>query len=244
MEGIKMTQEKSTRTILKSETNEANLKLLMSYMQQQKVEKVKKYKVLNQYIKKGQILFVGSSLMDFFPINEMQQSLDKRYTIYNRGIAGYITTELLTSMEECIFELEPSTLFINIGTNDISSIGSPYKKETLIENYDNILTQISEKLPECKVYIMAYYPCNAKANFPNVDPSTKEIMFKTRTNASILEANVEMKKLAKKHNYEFINVNKGLMDEEGNLKEEYAIDGVHMWANGYSVVLENMKKYL
>ena len=55
---------------------------------------------------------------------------------------------------------------------------------------------------------------------------------------------IEIEKLAKKHNYEFINVNQGLMDEEGNLKEEYAIDGIHMWANGYSVVLENMKKYL
>ncbi len=34
------------------------------------------------------------------------------------------------------------------------------------------------------------------------------------------------------------------MDSEGNLKEEYAIDGIHMFANGYRVVLNNLKKYL
>ncbi|ALU37026.1 hypothetical protein CLCOS_31670 [Clostridium coskatii] len=34
------------------------------------------------------------------------------------------------------------------------------------------------------------------------------------------------------------------MDEEGNLKEEFSIEGIHMWPNGYSVILENMKKYL
>jgi len=28
------------------------------------------------------------------------------------------------------------------------------------------------------------------------------------------------------------------------LKAEYTIEGIHMYANGYRVVLENMKKYL
>jgi len=239
-----MTQEKSTGIIQETQSSKMNLNSLLAYAQQQKAEKKKKYKILNQYVKKGQILFVGSSLMDFFPINEMQQTLDKSYTIYNRGIAGCVTTELLASMEECIFELEPSKIFINIGTNDIGSTACPYKKEALIENYDNVLTQISERLPDCKVYVMAYYPCNAKANFLGVDSAFKKMMFATRTNEAILEANVELEKLAKKHHYKFINVNQGLTDEEGNLKEEYAIDGAHMWANGYAVVLENMKKYL
>lgn len=211
-------------------------------MDKEKREKVKKYKILNQYAKKGQILFVGSSLMEFFPINELQQTLEKRYTIYNRGISAFVTTELLAVMEECIFELEPSKVFINIGTNDISS--PDYKKEKLIENYDKILTQIEERLPNCKVYVMAYYPVNAKADFPGVDKESKKMMFKTRTNSAILEANEAVSELAKKHNYEFINANDGLMDEEGNLKEEFAIEGLHMWPNAYSIVLNNLKKFL
>lgn len=157
--------------------------------------------------------------MENFPINELQQTLDKSYCIYNRGVDGFTTTELLTSMEECIFELEPAKVFINIGTNDIGSPG--YKKEDLLANYDTILTQIGEKLPDCKVYVMAYYPVNAKAVFPSIDESTKEDMFKTRTNQAILDANESIQELAKKHQYEFINVNEGLIDSEGNLKEEY-----------------------
>jgi lysophospholipase L1-like esterase len=214
----------------------------MTQEEVQNSEKVKNYKLLNKYAKKGKIVFVGSSLMELFPINEMQQTLEKHSIIYNRGICGYVTTELLFCLEECIFELEPSKIFINIGTNDISSLD--YKKEALIANYDNILTQINERLPDCKVYVMAYYPINAKADFPGVDQVHKKEKFASRNNPTLLEANVAIEELAKKHNYEFINVNEGLMDEEGNLKEEYTIEGLHMWANAYSVVLENIKKYL
>lgn len=239
-----MAQENNIEIMKKPETKELMGMFFRNFMKKEKAEKLRKYKILNQYAKKGQILFVGSSLMEFFPINELQQILEKQYIIYNRGIGGYVTTELLDSMEECIFELEPSKIFINIGTNDIGSMEVEYTKEKLLENYNEVLTQIGERLPKCKVYVMAYYPCNPKADFEGIDKGMKEMFFKTRNNASILEANAGVEELAKKHGYEFINVNEGLMDEEGNLKEEYAIDGVHMFANGYSVILNNLKKYL
>ncbi|WP_243124416.1 GDSL-type esterase/lipase family protein [Clostridium sp. AWRP] len=234
--------EKTMEILRKPDMKGVREAILYKYIQRQKRNKLKSYKILNQSVKKGQILFVGSSLMEFFPINEMQQTLEKDCIIYNRGIAGFVTTELLASMNECIFELEPSKIFINIGTNDMNT--PDYKKESLIENYDKILTQISEKLPNCKVYLMAYYPLNAKADFPGLDEEFKKSRFKTRTNTVIVEANKDVEKLAKKHNYKFINVNDGLMDEEGNLKEEFSIEGIHMWPNAYSVILENMKKYL
>ncbi|WP_238650386.1 GDSL-type esterase/lipase family protein [Paenibacillus piscarius] len=213
-------------------------------MQREKEDKVRKYKVLNAYVRKGQTVMAGSSLMEFFPINELQQTLERQTIIYNRGIAGYVTRELLGAMEECIFELEPAKLFINIGTNDISSADGEYELEKLLANYNEILTEIGNRLPECKVYVMAYYPVNAKADFPGMDQAAKDSYFRTRTNVSLLEANRAVEQLALKHGYAFINVNDGLTDAEGNLKEEYTMDGVHMYGNGYSVVLDNLKAYL
>lgn len=213
-------------------------------MQREKEDKVRKYKVLNAYARKGQTVMAGSSLMEFFPVNELQQTLERQTIIYNRGIAGYVTRELLGAMKECIFELEPAKLFINIGTNDISSADGEYELEKLLANYNEILTQIGARLPECKVYVMAYYPVNAKADFPGMDQAAKDSYFRTRTNASLLEANRAVEQLAGKHGYEFINVNAGLTDAEGNLKEEFTMDGVHMYGSGYSVVLHNLKGYL
>lgn len=177
-------------------------------------------------------------------MNELQQTLDKQTVIYNRGIAGYVTRELLEALEVCVLELAPSKLFINIGTNDISSADGEYELEKLLANYNEILTRIGARLPECKVYVMAYYPVNAKADFPGMDEEMRENYFRTRTNAALLEANRAVEELAMKHGYEFINVNEGLMDAEGNLKEAYTMDGVHMYANGYAVVLNNLKGYL
>lgn len=94
------------------------------------------------------------------------------------------------------------------------------------------------------MYVMAYYPVNAKADFPGMDEEMRENYFRTRTNAALLEANRAVEELSLRHGYEFINVNEGLTDAEGNLKEEYTMDGVHMYANGYAVVLDNLKAYL
>lgn len=218
--------------------------IMNNNMRREKEEKVRKYKILNTYAKKGQTVLSGSSLMEYFPVNELQQTQEKQTIIYNRGIAGYVTSELLNSLEECIFELEPSKLFINIGTNDISSADGEYDPARLLANYNEILTRIGVRLPECKVYVMAYYPVNAQADFAGMDQAAKESYFRTRTNAALRGANAEVEKLAAQHGYEFINVNEGLMDPEGNLKEEYTMDGVHMYANGYAVVLHNLKEYL
>ncbi|MGZ7445488.1 GDSL-type esterase/lipase family protein [Paenibacillus sp. TH7-28] len=210
----------------------------------EKKEKLRKYKILNAFARKGETVLAGSSLMEFFPINELQQTLKGRYCIYNRGIAGYVTAELLEpqAMETCIFELEPSKLFINIGTNDISA--PEYRLERLIANYDEILTRIKTRLPDCQVYVMAYYPVNAEAEFPFVPKETMEEIFRRRTNAAIWEANLAVQQLAINHGYEYIDVNDGLTDAQGSLKAEFAVDGIHMLANGYAVVLRNLLKYL
>ena len=105
------------------------------------------------------------------------------------------------------------------------------------------MDQIHKRLPECEVYIMAYYPINRKADF-GLDEFQREAIFATRTNAKIIEANEAIEELAKKHEFNFINVNEGLTDAEGNLKQECSIEGMHLLPNAYSVIFQNMKKYL
>ena len=44
--------------------------------------------------------------------------------------------------------------------------------------------------------------------------------------------------------FRYIDVNRGLCDENEAQKEEFAIDGVHMYAGAYRIVFENLKPYL
>ena len=74
----------------------------------EKRDKLERYRHLNKYVKKGQILFTGSSLMEQFPVNEIAMTYGIDAVIYNRGIGGYTIPEMLDSMDEQIFALEPS----------------------------------------------------------------------------------------------------------------------------------------
>lgn len=213
------------------------LKRKISPEQQDRLER---YRILNQNIKKGEILFTGSSLMEQFPVNELLMTNGMSQVIYNRGIGGFTADDMLSCMEEMVFGTEPSRIFINIGTNDIA--GPDYKLETLLEKYETIIRRIQERLPEAEINMMAYYPVNETDKLP--EGEMRKTLFRTRTNENLNIANAAVEKLAEKMGCRFINVNQGLTDESGKLKKEYTIEGIHMYANGYQIVLENLKKYL
>ena len=210
------------------------------FAQREQQGKLERYRILNQNVKKGEILFTGSSLMEQFPINELLMTNGMDQVIYNRGIGGFTTTDMLQHMEEMVFGTEPSRIFINIGTNDI---GSPdYQLEALLERYEEIISRIQERLPQAEITMMAYYPVNETDKIP--EGEWGKTAFVTRTNENIAIANDAVEKLAAKMGCRFINVNEGLTDERGKLKKEFTIEGIHMYANGYQVVLNNLKKYL
>lgn len=204
----------------------------------EKQDKVERFRRLNQFIKPGQILFAGSSLMEQFPIYEFLQDFDLPLTIYNRGVGGYTTTELMEHMDACIYDLKPAHIFINIGTNDMNTLD--YTCEGLMENYRQILKGIREELPEAKLYLLAYYPVNPSAAN---DPVMQEVL-KIRTNARITEANKAVAALAEEFGAVFLDVNDGITDEKGDLKAEYTIEGMHMYATGYKPVFDALRPVL
>lgn len=206
----------------------------------EKIKTLKRYQILNEQAKKGEILFTGSSLMEQFPINEMLMTENIPVVAYNRGIGGFTTDDMLEHMEEMVFGTKPSVIFINIGTNDIGS--ENYSLEHLIENYECILKQIKERLRNVKVYLLAYYPVNDSSEVATQE-WVKNIL-KTRTNENIRSANQAVQMLAKKMECQYIDLNEGLTDEQGCLRKEFTIEGIHMYPNGYQIVLKNLLPYL
>lgn len=231
--------------------------------QAEKARKLKNFQYLNQYIKKGQILFTGSSLMEHFPVAELyaESDLSKNgLLVYNRGIGGYTTDEFLRDIDTMLLDLEPSRLFINIGTNDMNSTSAasdsnasadipsdaddePSWMPHLIQNYEKILQICQEKLPKTEIYMMAYYPINTRVISMMKAPFLKE-KFKTRTNEKVRQANAKIAQLAEQHGCHYIDVNDGLANNAGALKPEYTVEGVHIYPNGYRIVFENLKPYL
>ena len=199
---------------------------------QEKEDKLARFRHLNPYVRKGQIVFAGSSLMEQFPIYEFLLDFQLPYTIYNRGVGGFTTDEFYAALEDCVFALEPAHLFLNIGTNDLN--GPEYRLSRLLDNYEKILQAIRGRLPATRLYLMAYYPVNpAVATIPHMQE-----IFRHRTNARIREASEGVQALAARYGARFLDCNAGLTDGDGNLKAEYTIEGMHMYANGYKPVLD------
>ena len=199
--------------------------------------KVRNYQEKNKTIIPGQILFAGSSLMEMFPIEEMTQERNPEVTVYNRGIGGFQTKDLLEFMDVCILDLKPSRMFINIGTNDLSN--PDITLEEIMKNYDRILTITEENLPGIEIYLMAYYPVNYDAAAEEMKPCLR-----IRTNEKIARANEKVKELAMKHHQKYIDVNKNLKDAKGNLRREFTIEGMHIKEEGYRAIYDDVMKYV
>ncbi len=215
---------------------------MMERMKKEQETKVKNYKTLNALAKKGGILFTGSSLMEQFPVCEMAVSAGIDEPVYNRGIGGTTTDDFLREIDTVLLDLEPKKVFINIGTNDMTDrVYGDGWKDHLEANYEKILQIAKEKIPRAEVYCMAYYPVNH--HLPWAQEWSKG-MLKDRTLENIAEMNARVKALAEKYGYHYIDVNEGLTDENGEQKQEFAIDGMHMLAAAYEIVFRNLRPYL
>lgn len=211
-------------------------------MKEEQEKKIRNYRYLNKNVKKGQILFTGSSLMEQFPVCELSSACGLDRLVYNRGVGGYTTDDFLREIDTVLFDLEPSKVFLNIGTNDLRERedGTDWMTH-LLGNYEAILKLCRERLPQTEIYLMAYYPVNGEVS---VDNPQAGAMLKVRTNENIALVNERVSRLAEACGYHFINVNQGLTDEEGNLKADFTVEGVHMFAEAYGVVFKNLKPYI
>ncbi len=212
-------------------------KQIMKRMQMEKQDKARRFAHKNQFVKKGQILFAGSSLMEQFPIDELQHNYHIDKVIYNRGIGGFVIPEFKANIKTCVYDLEPSRIFLNIGTNDMTV--PDFVMEDFIASYEEVIQMILDQLPGVELYLMAYYPVN-----PEAASKWMKKALEMRSNKRILEVNEEVKKLAEKLGVRYIDVNKNLFDDQGRQKAEFTIDGMHMYANGYAAIMDDLVPYI
>ena len=196
---------------------------------QEKYRMVESWRALNKSCEKGQTVFTGSSLMEMFPVeNFAQEEGDGFPTVYNRGVGGWRTEDMLRCLDEMVLDLQPRRVFINIGTNDLSDASVTI--DALISRYEEILARIEQETP-AEIILMAYYPINYEAATEVMKPCLR-----IRTNGRIAEANAAVEAMADRRGHRFINVNGPLTDPQGRLRAEYTIEGMHIREEGYRAI--------
>lgn len=177
------------------------------------------------------IVFFGDSITNGYNVEEF---FPKRNVI-NSGISGNITENLLERMDD-VYKYNPSKVFLLIGINDLNR---GYSSDEILSNMQKIINNIKTHRKYTKIYIESIYPINRNV-FEDKDYSFNEDI----TNDTIKEINDKIKNMCKENNVEYVDVFNNLLDEEGNLKDIYTKEGLHLSDLGYFKVTSSLNKYI
>ena len=151
--------------------------------------------------------------------------------VYNRGISGDTSDRLLERLECNALNISPKNLVILIGTNDIG-LGLP--TEYTLNNIKEILQRTQKLCPNTNIVLQAIYPVNSHLSI------IARQMVGKRSNKKILAINKELHKIALDSKVQWLDLTNVLSDEKGRLAKEYCYDGLHLNAQGFEIVSENI----
>ncbi|RCH54062.1 lysophospholipase [Mucilaginibacter hurinus] len=88
----------------------------------------------------------------------LNKHADKKLTIYNKGISGFKTNQLLTKWNDDFLAIKPTVISIMIGVNDywhtkITSINYKGTLDDYRNNYRKLLTDIKKDLPAARLIL-------------------------------------------------------------------------------------------
>ncbi|XCY70538.1 GDSL-type esterase/lipase family protein [Streptococcus iniae] len=185
------------------------------------------YQKGNQNIDKDATIFVGDSIIEFYPLKKY---FGRNETIYNRGIAGIDTYFLEKHLEDYLYHLEAKRIFLLIGTNDLGLGHS-------ISDIKEKVIDIVSKLKIDNIY--------AEVNLISVLPVSDLEMFsktvKVRSNDAIDQLNSELEAIL---GITFIPIANHLKNDRNALNDYYTKDGLHLNVLGYDKLSQLLKPYL
>lgn len=191
------------------------------------VEKEKEEVVKTEIIVDDNYLFVGDSITARYDLDEYFKGMP----VINSGISGNKTTDILNDMNDRIYRYNPSKVILLIGTNDYSRLSN----SDTVKNIGKIIDGIKDNREYADIYVQSIYPVNKEISKSTVGD---------RNNEDISEMNSDIKKLCKEKSVSYINMYDLLVDDDGNLDDDYTKDGLHLDSDGYEIVTEEIMKIL
>lgn len=194
-------------------------------------KKCASFAVQNTNLTKGQIVFIGDSITDYFPLDGYFADLPQ--ATYNRGIGGDTTSGVLARLKVSLYDLAPAKIVLLIGINDING---GVADEVILSNYRNILLSIKTNLPTAEVNCVSILPMNEVVTAYGVNLPTALRRIKA--------LNEEIRIAAEGSGYRYVDLYSSVRDEREQLTEGFSDDGIHLNADGYAVWASVIKPFL
>ena len=193
--------------------------------------KVAAFALENANYAKGQIVFIGDSITDYYSLDVYYADLPLK--TYDRGIGGDRTDGVYARLKGSLYDLAPAKIVMMIGINDINSGRS---NEEILANYGAILSEIRANLPAAEVTCLSVLPMDARVEAWGIDLA--------KATAQIKDLNARIKPLAESKGYRFVDLFPLFAEQDDRLISAYSDDGLHPNAAGYAVWTAALKPYL
>ena len=109
------------------------------------------FKEMNEYCKKGQIVFFGSTYLSRMRISERILTSGMNIPVYDRSSEKLKVEDALNFLSDEVFELQPSKIFVNIGDEDLKS--PSFDIDSFVSKYEWMLLNIHRSCNNCLIYI-------------------------------------------------------------------------------------------
>lgn len=175
------------------------------------------------------VVFMGDSITEFWSISDPEYFRTRSYI--NRGISGQTTPQMLERFQADVVALQPDTVVILAGINDIAGNTGP----TTLDNIANNLYSMAElaRANQIKVILCSVLPAYDFPWNPNQKPAEK-----------IIALNTMIKNYADEKGILYLDYFSSMKDERNGLKAEYSGDGVHPNKKGYQIMAPLAEKVI
>lgn len=156
-------------------------------------------------------IFVGDSITDHGEFHEFFQN----QVVLNRGISKDTSAGVLNRINEVVAR-DAKEVYLLIGVNDIRT---KVDQAAYISNMRKIIEAFANSQTE--VYIQSILPVN------------NSIYGNKVTNDKVILYNAALKQTAEELNVQFLDLFPHFIDQNGQLKKEFTLDGIHLNGKGY-----------
>jgi lysophospholipase L1-like esterase len=176
--------------------------------------------VLNKLpIDNKDVVFVGNSLTEAFPVSEVFGHCCK-----NRGIGGNTTSHILARIGP-IASKRPAKIFIEGGINDLIAAVSV---DSIFKNYRDIIDLIRDTAYSTALYVQSIFPTS-------------------KTYANLNNSIMQLNKMLSDHcvaiGVTYIDIYSNL-SKDGRLNSQLTEDGIHLNEKGYQIWQQAIESYV